>query len=97
MLIYTSGKQELDMYTAEKRKLTLRLDAELIEKAKIYAAQNNTSISQLVELFLHDLDTQQAKSHTPFVQKLSGILPPHAAEDEYHYYLMEKYAPETLD
>lgn len=32
-------------------KLTLRLDAELIKKAKIYARQKNTSVSKLVEKY----------------------------------------------
>lgn len=85
------------MQQIEKRKLTLRLDAELIEKAKIYAEQNNTSISQLVELFFHDLNTQQPRSHSTLVQRLSGILPLQATKDEYRHYVMEKYAPETLD
>ena len=33
-------------------KLTLKLDADIIEKAKIYAAESNTSLSKLIENYL---------------------------------------------
>ena len=80
------------MLHKEKKKLTLRLDARLIEKAKTYAAKHNTSVSQLIELFFRHLDDENGAEHTPLVRQLTGILPPDIdVEDAYHTYLQEKY------
>ena len=45
-----------------KKKLTLRLDEKVIEKAKHYAEEHNTSISQLLENYLKLL-VQRDKKH----------------------------------
>ena len=83
------------MLTQEKKKLTLRVNAQLIEQAKQYAAEGNTSVSQLVEAFFYELDRKKRASetaHSPLVRQLTGILPPDIdAEQMYGDYLMEKY------
>ncbi len=79
----------------EKKKLTLRINARLIEQAKEYAAQHDTSVSQLVEIFLQELARQeQASSETPILDKLIGILPEPVNIEDYHTYLVEKYGGE---
>ncbi|HRQ39697.1 MAG TPA: DUF6364 family protein [Chloroflexota bacterium] len=80
------------MQTAEKKKLTLRVDGQLIEQAKEYATANNTSISQLVEVYLRDLSRREVMRHTPLVQRLTGIIPSESDTDEARFqYLMDKY------
>ncbi|MCP4363552.1 MAG: hypothetical protein GY796_36600 [Chloroflexi bacterium] len=80
------------MLLKEKKKLTLRVNARLIDQAKNYAKKHNTSISQLVETFFLDLTNIEENEHTPFVQQLTGILPADIdAEETYHDYLVEKY------
>ncbi len=80
------------MTIQEKKKLTLRVNARLIEQAKAYAARHNTSVSQLVEAFLQNLDDQDESEHTPLVRQLTGLLPADLdAEKAYQDYLDEKY------
>ncbi|GIK54993.1 MAG: hypothetical protein HND44_01310 [Chloroflexi bacterium] len=80
------------MYVAEKKKLTLRVDSQLIEEAKEYASLNNTSVSQLVEVYLRDLSRRKEIAHTPLVQRLTGIIPPDSDIDDARFqYLLDKY------
>lgn len=58
-------------------KLTLKLDKELIEKAKAYASSNNKSLSSLIEAYLNSLVTRENKDDafipiSPFVKSLSS-------------------------
>jgi len=78
-------------------KLTLKLDQEIIEKAKLYAAENKTSLSRLIENYLNSLTSDKAKSElqiSPFVKSLSSGI--HIPSD-YDYkkdradYLEKKY------
>lgn len=41
--------------TMEAKKLTLRLDADVIERGKKYAREQGTSLSKMVERFLKDV------------------------------------------
>lgn len=80
------------MTIQEKKKLTLRLNQRLIKQAKEYAAQHNISVSELVESYFLHLDLEGEPSHTPLVQRLTGLLPADVdVEQEYEEYLVEKY------
>ncbi len=81
------------MTLQQKKKLTIRINAHLIEKAKQYAATHNTSVSELVENFLSDLaKTESLSEHTPLVNALTGILPADLDVDsERDAHLREKY------
>jgi hypothetical protein len=77
-------------------KLTLKLDISIIEQAKNYAKDKNTSLSKLIESYLGKLvvanDTHEV---TPLVKSLSGVvdLPKNFnAKKEYKKYLLNKYA-----
>lgn len=60
----------------EKKKLTLRMDKRIIDKAKQYASENDTSLSQLVEQFLGSLThLTENNQHSELVQQLTGIIP----------------------
>ncbi len=77
-------------------KLTLRLDKQIIENAKIYANNQNTSLSKMVESYLEFLTKKKEKETdiTPLVASLSGVI--HLENDinykeDYSDYLSNKY------
>lgn len=77
-------------------KLTLKLNAEIIGKAKQYAESKQMSLSKLIENYLQMLtqDRNAKDSISPLVKSLSGVieLPEHFDDKEsYTDYLSEKY------
>jgi len=75
----------------EKTKLTLRIEQPIIESAKAYAHQHNTTVSRLVAEFLRSLRSAEDFPPSPILEELSGILPANASLGEYKRYLEEKY------
>jgi hypothetical protein len=77
-------------------KLTLKLNADIIEKAKKYAKSNEVSLSKLIENYLSNLTNKTAPQPTitPLVHSLSGVI---SAADldkmsaDYGDFLTEKY------
>lgn len=57
-------------------KLTLKLDQNIIEKAKGYAKLHGTSLSKIIENYLLKItnDNQEKDKITPLVKSLSGII-----------------------
>lgn len=57
-------------------KLTLKLDEDIIKKAKLFAAQNNTSLSRLIENYLLQITSESTSNTkiTTLVKSLSGII-----------------------
>ena len=57
-------------------KLTLKLEQDIIEKAKDYAKSRSTSLSKIVENYLQKItnDTEIREKITPLVKSLSGII-----------------------
>jgi len=84
-----------------KKKLTLKMNKFVIEKAKKYAASHNLSLSQIIELYLQSLAEQEDivkdKSDiqiSPFVKSMSsGVHMPTNLEYKVDYvnHLIEKY------
>lgn len=78
-----------------KTKLTLRLDAALIRRAKVYAGHAGKSVSEIVADFFGRLtdDTRPlAEPLSPAVRSLVGVLGGRrVAEDDYRDYLVEKH------
>ena len=75
-------------------KLTLKLDKEIIERAKKYAQAKNTSLSKLIENILSKVTdkTSFQEETTPLVEDLSGILSLDSDhKEDYREYLEEKY------
>lgn len=79
-------------------KLTLRLDDNVIERAKEYARNQNISLSKLIESYLDfitkEKDNAGKPSITPLVESLSGVIKLPADFDykkEYREYLEKKY------
>ena len=77
-------------------KLTLKLNEDIIEKAKEYAKSKKTSLSDLIENYLHKLtnDKKNKPKITPLVKSLSGVISLPKDYDEkkdYAAYLTNKY------
>ena len=79
------------------KKLTLSLNDNIIETAKLYAKSNNISLSKLIESYLGSLtNKEQTKENqiTPLVESLSGVISiddDFEVKDGYTQYLIEKY------
>lgn len=78
-------------------KLTLKLDQEIIEKAKHYASEKKLSLSRLIENYLNSLTSDKTNNDiqiSPFVKSLSsGISIPadYDYKKERADYLDQKY------
>jgi len=77
-------------------KLTLRLNENVIERAKIYAQNHQISLSRMVESYLDSVTEQKSGNIgiTPLVESLSGVIELPEGYDyrkEYADYLIEKY------
>jgi dsDNA-specific endonuclease/ATPase MutS2 len=77
-------------------KLTLKLDQEVIEKAKDYAKSKKTSLSALIENYLQKIteDKKDKRKITPLVKSLSGVIDlplDYECKNDYADYLMNKY------
>lgn len=78
-------------------KLTLKLDQEVIEKAKHYASENKLTLSRIVEAYLQSLTTDTKNDDieiSPFVKSMATgrKLPVDLAyEKEYKDALLEKH------
>ena len=77
-------------------KLTLKLDKEIINRAKLYAESKKISLSKLIESYLQ-VPTKESSSKetiTPLVESLSGVIElPKNYNDKVDYtdYLTKKY------
>ena len=77
-------------------KLTLKLDKEIINRAKLYAESKKISLSKLIESYLQLLTKESSTKDniSPLVESLSGIieLPKNYDDkDDYTDYLTQKY------
>ncbi len=78
-------------------KLTLKIDKQVIDKAKIYARKNNTSLSRLIEAYLQFITSSGSADSgevTPLVKSLSGVIKSSKLpndKDAYRNHLTVKY------
>lgn len=76
-------------------KLTLRIDDELIDRAKSYARRSGKSVSQLVADYLEMLPEpggRPPRPLTPIVESLRGVLASSGLDEEdYRRHLEEKH------
>ncbi len=77
-------------------KLTLRLKKKVIDQAKKYANDHETSLSKLIENYLSAITTEpkSIEKISPLVQSLSGVVQMSENEDPkrtYQEHLKEKY------
>jgi hypothetical protein len=77
-------------------KLTIKLDDDVITRAKTYAKRRKTSLSRMIESYLDSVTKPESKGIeiTPLVKSLSGVI---TLKDDYDYkkdrtdYLIKKY------
>jgi hypothetical protein len=80
-------------------KLTLRLNDDVIGRAKIYAKKHRTSLSKMIESYLDSLTRENENEDeklpiTPLVESLSGVIDlpvDFDVKEEYGEHLSEKY------
>ena len=77
-------------------KLTLKLDKEIINRAKLYAESKKISLSKLIESYLQLLTIENSNTEeiSPLVESLSGVIKlPKNYDDKDNYtdYLTQKY------
>ena len=75
-------------------KLTLRVDNELVDTAKVEASRRGKSVSQMVGEFFDSLTKQRGghKNAPPVTASLVGVLKSaNASESAYKKHLREKY------
>ena len=77
-------------------KLTIKLDQNIIEKAKKYAKSKNISLSRMIESYLKAItrDKIQNEDISPLVESLSGIIKIPDGFDfkiDYTNHLLNKY------
>jgi len=77
-------------------KLTLRLKKKVIDQAKKYANDHETSLSKLIENYLSAItdESRSIEKISPLVQSLSGVIQLSESEDPkrtYQEHLKEKY------
>jgi hypothetical protein len=78
---------------ASRKKLTLSVDEQIIERARRYSKRHNTSISRLVSNYLAQLDRpDEEPRYSPTVRRLLGILPSDVSVEDYRRHLEEKHA-----
>ena len=75
----------------EQTKLTVRVPRDLLENIKRYAAENNTTITDLIEAYLRRIPAQQSLDDAPIVRRLSGILSKNVSLQDYREHLEGKY------
>lgn len=78
-------------------KLTLNINKSIIEKAKVYALENEISLSKLIESYLTSIvsNTKNKTTISSLVESLTGIIPNETektARDDYFAYLSKKHA-----
>ena len=79
-----------------KAKLTLRLSKDIIEHAKTYAKEHNTSLSKLIENYLQTVTLKKSKKMeiSPLVESLTGVVDLGGKDHQKDYtdFLSRKYS-----
>jgi Family of unknown function (DUF6364) len=81
-------------YDTYMSKLTLSVDAAVVERAKAYAARRGTSVSRLVESYLDLLSEGPAGTDElpPITRRLAGVLKgARIGRDDYRRHLERRY------
>ena len=77
-------------------RLTVRVPRHLLEEAREYARENQTTLTRLVSEYLRQIaGRRDALADAPIVQRLSGSLSQAVSSSDYNEYLDEKYAGRT--
>ncbi|GMV32925.1 MAG: hypothetical protein DCC59_09505 [Chloroflexi bacterium] len=76
----------------QETKLTIRLPRKLLDNAKRYARQQNTTLTNLISEYLVQIPAPvPALDRAPIVRRLSGTLSKNVSIEDYKQRLAEKY------
>jgi hypothetical protein len=75
----------------QETKLTVRVPRDLLENIRRYAAQNHTTITELIETYLRHIPAKQPLENAPTVRWLTGKLSPNMTVQDHKKHLEEKY------
>lgn len=76
----------------QETKLTIRLPRKLLENAKRYARQQNTTLTNLINEFLIQIPAPITElNNAPIVRRISGTLSQDVSVEDYKQHLTEKY------
>ncbi len=80
----------------EETKLTVRIPRQVLEDAKRYAREHNTTVTRLVSHYLRQVSTAgHPLAEAPIVRRLSGTLPEDLTIHDYRRHLEAKYGREA--
>jgi hypothetical protein len=73
-------------------KLTVRVPRHLLESAKRYARNNNTTLTELISAYLQRISAEEEPlANAPIVRRLTGIISSDVSVADYKKHLEEKY------
>jgi hypothetical protein len=76
----------------EVTKMTVRVQKELLQRAKQYAKEHDTNLTRLITAYLSQLElTDDILASSPIVKRLSGSLSSDIGRDDHRQYLESKY------
>jgi hypothetical protein len=75
----------------QETKMTVRVPRDLLENIKQYAAENNTTITDLIEAYLRAIPAKEPLDNAPIVRRLSGTLSQVVSVQDYQKHLEGKY------
>jgi len=76
----------------QETKLTIRLPRKLLENAKRYARQQNTTLTNLISEYLIQIPAPiKELDNAPIVRRISGTLSQDVSAEDYKQHLLEKY------
>ena len=80
----------------DSTKMTVRVPRELLERAKQYAKDNETTLTRLITTYLDNLVvTDDPLADAPIVKRLSGTLSEEVSINDYRHHLEDKYGTTT--
>lgn len=75
----------------EKAKITIHVPKNILEQAKLYARENDTTLTKLITVYLGQLDSPiDPLSEAPVVSRLSGSLSQDVTIVDHRRHLEEK-------
>ena len=76
----------------QSTKMTVRVPKELLEKAKQYAREHDTTLTNLITAYLGQLELEEDPlADAPIVKRLVGSLSQSVSVDDYREHLESKY------
>jgi hypothetical protein len=76
----------------EQTKLTVRVPRRVLEDAKRYAADRQTTLTRLIIEYLQTMaGPDHALADAPVIRRLTGAVQAEFGQEDYRHYLEEKY------